>query len=66
MGPVIVAVQKRRFSGEDGNADIDGVGCIIRVMSSVWRLQVLREWGCLRVHAGLPMGPLQEKSHTVS
>ena len=35
----MVAVQKRRFSGEDGKADIDGVGCIIRVISSVWRLQ---------------------------
>ena len=35
----MVAVQRRRFSGEDGKADIEGVGCIIKVMSSVCRLQ---------------------------
>lgn len=38
MGPVIVAVHCRRFSGDDGKAEMPGVGCSIRFISSVWSL----------------------------
>ncbi len=37
-GPAMVAVQLRRFSGEEGNAEIPGVLDSINCISSVWRL----------------------------
>ena len=38
-GPAIVAVQFRRFSGEEGNAEIPGVLESINCINSVWRLE---------------------------
>lgn len=35
----MVAVQLRRFSGEDGNAEIPGVLESINCINSVWRLE---------------------------
>ena len=38
-GPAIVAVQLRRFSGEEGKAEMPGVVDIMSCISSVWRLK---------------------------
>ena len=38
-GPAMVAVQLRRFSGEEGNAEIPGVLESINCINSVWRLE---------------------------
>ena len=48
----MVAVQLRRFSGLEGKAEMEGVGCIMRVMSSVWRLEVRLVVESRRVRSG--------------
>lgn len=51
----MVAVQLRRFSGEEGNAEIPGVLESINCINSVWRLQACQYYvaghdqGCARM-----------------
>lgn len=41
LGPAMVAVQLRRFSGEEGKAETPGVEESISWRSSVWRLEAV-------------------------
>ncbi len=44
MGPMMVPVQLRRFSGEEGKAEMPGVEESISCMSSVCRLEGYQYW----------------------
>lgn len=44
MGPMMVPVQLRRFSGEEGKAEMPGVEESISCMSSVCRLEEYQYW----------------------
>lgn len=51
----MVAVQLRRFSGEEGNAEIPGVLESINCINSVWRLEACQCYvaGCDHVFGGI-------------